>query len=148
MNNKDQEEQQKSKAGSAAIGSLQMSNEDILKEIHYCASVPPPYGNDTSLKRSLAYFSSLLLNLSRQAEESTKRNIEIQEKLTDLTKKLYFLTVVLLLVALLQIFLPYIHPPQNIEQQIMKKADNQTELNQKHTNKTNNDKPQKPITHK
>ena len=68
--------QEKDRATDDTRKSLQMSSEDILEKIFYCANVPPPYEIETSEKRALAYFSSLLINLSRQAEESTKK-IEI-----------------------------------------------------------------------
>ena len=95
MNNK---EQQKAQATNDTQKSLQMSNEDILEKIFYCANVPPPYEIETSEKRALAYFSSLLINLSRQAEKSTKKIIR-------LTWALFGLTVALLVIALIQIII-------------------------------------------
>ena len=126
MNNKEQQKAQ-ARARNDTLKSLQMRNEDILEKIFYCANVPPPYEVETSEKRALAYFSSLLINLSRQAEESTEKIVNLTEKLTKLTKWLAILTIAILLIMLLQIFLPYIRPPQNIKENIQQKAQRSNE---------------------
>lgn len=72
--------------------SLQMSDEELLKEIFYCSSSPMTHNSTTTISRTIAYFTSLLVRLSRRAEESTKQNIEMQNKLTNLTRQLLYLT--------------------------------------------------------
>ncbi|RJO60294.1 hypothetical protein C4544_05385 [candidate division WS5 bacterium] len=99
MDDKDRKARLKKQAEDEAISSTQMSNEDIIKGIHYCSSVPPPYGDSTSLKKSIAYFSSLLFNLSRQAEESTNKTIKLTKQIYYLTWFIAILTAVLLFVG-------------------------------------------------
>lgn len=75
--------------------SLQKSNEDLLKEIFYCSTAFLEHGtNKTS--RTFAYFSSLLVNLSQQAEKSTK-------KIIYLTWAIIVLTIFLSVIATIQV---------------------------------------------
>jgi hypothetical protein len=76
--------------------SLKMSNEELLKKIFYSSTAFTELGPNKMTSRTVAYFSSLLVNLSRQAEKSTK-------KIVRLTWFLFGLTVALLIVAIVQI---------------------------------------------
>ncbi len=78
--------------------SLQKSPEDLLKEIFICATDHKFQGAVTSTNKTIAFFSSLLVILSRQAEKSTK-------KIVHLTWALFGLTAALLLVAIIQIII-------------------------------------------
>ncbi len=100
MNNK---EQQKAQAKNDASKSLGMENKDILEKIFHCANVPPPYEIETSEKRALAYFSSLLINLSQQAEESTNKIVKLTKTLTYLTWVIAIFTAISLFIIILQL---------------------------------------------
>jgi len=82
-----------------ADASLNMTPENILREIFYFSSRPPSEGTETALSRSLAYFSSLLIVLSRQADESTKKIVKLTATLTCLTWVIAILTAILLFVT-------------------------------------------------
>ena len=103
MSDREDDKIQKREAEDEASKAIQMSYEDIIKEIHYCATVPPPYGDSTSLKKSLAYFSSLLYKLAKQAEESTNKTVNLTNKIHNLTWFIAILTAVLLFVGILQL---------------------------------------------
>jgi hypothetical protein len=64
----------------AAIDSLQMSDEDLLKEIFSLTKHVNVYPL-SNISRALAYFSSLLTKLSRQAEESTNKTIKLTKQI-------------------------------------------------------------------
>jgi hypothetical protein len=116
----EQDRRDREREAKRAEESLQKSDEDLLKEIFYCSSAPMSHNSTTTISRTFAHFSALLVRLSRKTEESTKQNIEIQKKLTCLTNRLFWLTIILLFIALLQILLPYINPPvqENKQRQI------------------------------
>jgi hypothetical protein len=100
MTDKEQKENQyRDRALADAQEAVEKSDEDILKEIFYYSSIPPSHGPQTSLNRSLAYFSSLLLKLSKQAEESTKETTNLNKRLLYLTRVIVILTAILLLVT-------------------------------------------------
>ena len=82
------DEQRREKASEEAIKSLAMTNENILNEIFYHSD---PYYSKSQHKTT-AYFSSLLIKLSKQTEESTQKLIELAQKTESYTKKLIFLT--------------------------------------------------------
>ena len=86
----------KENQASDAKNSLQMSSEDLLDKIFYSSTVNIEPSKITS--QTIAYFSSLLIILSRQAEKSTK-------KIVRLTWFLFGLTVALLIVAIIQIII-------------------------------------------
>lgn len=79
-----------------AKDSLQRHEDDLLKDIFHQYNIAFSSNNPSQIHRTLAYFSALLIKLSRQAEESTKKMIR-------LTWALFGLTVALLVVAIVQI---------------------------------------------
>ena len=114
-----------------ATESLEKDNTEILKEI-YCIANDGMMHDPHKTSRSIARFSSLLINLARQAEESTKENIKMQKTITDLTKKLYFLTIALFFIALFQIILPFFQHPAEVKH-LTKQEENNKQI-QKVTN--------------
>lgn len=60
-----------------ALDSLKMSDEEILKEIFICSNDHLGHNQSTRISRSLAHFSALLISLSRQADESTKKIVNV-----------------------------------------------------------------------
>jgi hypothetical protein len=95
----DQDKEGRDQQARLAEDVLQQSNEDILKEIFYHSSIPPHHTSDIALTRTLAYFSALLYRLSLQAEESTKKTVDMTRKLLYLTWAIVILTAILLLVG-------------------------------------------------
>lgn len=77
--------------------SLHKSPEDLLKEIFTVATDHKFQGQVTSTNRTIAYFSSLLVILSRQAEESTKEITKLTRTLTRLTWVIAILTFFLVI---------------------------------------------------
>jgi hypothetical protein len=87
-----------------ATDSLQKSNEELLKEIFFCADDHLGHNSSTRISHTLAYFSSLLVNLSKKAEESTNENIKMQRTITRLTKVMLFVSIVLLFISAFQVY--------------------------------------------
>jgi hypothetical protein len=69
---------------------------------------------------------------AKDAEKTTTENINMQRTITDLTRKLYLLTIALFFIALLQVILPFFQHPPEINCQMQKK-ENYRQLN-KETN--------------
>lgn len=57
-------------------------------------------GKETGAARALVPFSEFLSKLAEDAEATTKANLDLQQKITGLTRWLLFLTIVLLLLAI------------------------------------------------
>ena len=87
-----------------AIDSLRKSNEELLKEIFFCANDNLGHNPSTMIGDTIAHFSSLLINLSKKAEESTNENIKMQRTITMLTKIMLFVSVVLLFISAVQVY--------------------------------------------
>lgn len=85
----------------STIDSLQMSEEDLLKSIFESSNRGINFNAPVSIARTLPYFSSLLIKLSRQAEDSTKRVVK-------LTKQLYYLTWILAILAAITLFIGFL----------------------------------------
>ena len=85
----------------SAIDSLQMSEESLLESIIESSNRGIDFNPTVSIARTLPYFSSLLIKLSRQAEDSTKRVVK-------LTKQLYYLTWVLAILAAITLFIGFL----------------------------------------
>lgn len=109
-----------------AKDSLEMSDEDLLRDLYHQYDVAFSKNDPAQINRTIAYFSTLLIKLSRQAEESTKENIKMQRTITDLTRKLYLLTIALFFIALLQVILPFFQHPPEIKYLIQKEENNKT----------------------
>jgi len=92
ISTEEQERRDREREAKAAMDSLQKSNEDLLKEIFFYSQDAFSHGP----KRTIAYFSSLLINLSKQAEKST-------QKIINLTYVLVVFTIALLFVGVMQI---------------------------------------------
>lgn len=95
-----------------ALDSLLKSDEDLLKEIFYVSSLPLDQNPVTAISRTTAYFSTLLIKLSRQSEESTKQTITLTEKTMDYTKQLYRLTVAIVILTVVLIFQGFFEFPK------------------------------------
>ena len=63
----------KIKYAKEALDSLEISEEDLLKKIFDSSNRGISFNATASIAHTLPYFSSLLIQLSRQAEKSTKR---------------------------------------------------------------------------
>lgn len=85
-----------------AMDSLQKSDEDLLKEIFYSSSSPLNHNPTTTISRTIAHFSSLLIKLSRKAEESTNKIVKLTKTLTYLTWVIAIFTAISLFVIILQ----------------------------------------------
>jgi hypothetical protein len=85
-----------------ADDALQKPDEELLKEIFFCADDHLGHNPSTRISHTLAYFSSLLINLSRKAEESTNKMEKYTKQLLYLTWVIAFLTVVLLILGVLE----------------------------------------------
>jgi hypothetical protein len=120
----DQHKANRERASKDVKKALQKSNEDLLKEIFFVSDDRLFHDNTTRTNRLLAHFSSLLVNLSRQAEKSTK-------KIIILTYVLVVFTIALLFVGIMQ-------------NRIMNKQETQFKIQRKQTQE-NNSKPQAEI---
>ena len=69
---------------------------------------------------------------AKDAEKTTNENINMQRTITELTRKLYLLTIALFFIALLQVVLAFFQHPPEIKCQIQKE-ENYKQL-QKETN--------------
>ena len=83
-----------------ALESLQKSGEDLLKEIFFHSQDALTQNPIMSTGRTIAYFSSLLVNLSRRTEESTKQTIKLTDETMKYTKRLHRLTVAIVLLTI------------------------------------------------
>lgn len=92
----DQHKANRERAAKDAQDSLQKKNEDLLKEIYFVSDDRLFHDNTTRTNRLLAHFSSLLVNLSKQAEKST-------QKIINLTYALIVFTIVLIFIGFVQI---------------------------------------------
>ncbi|HBO83782.1 MAG: hypothetical protein A2073_03080 [Deltaproteobacteria bacterium GWC2_42_11] len=110
-----------------AMDSLQKSDEDLLKEIFICSNDHLAHNQSTRISRSLAYFSSLLIKLSRQAEESTKRIVKLTKILTYLTWAIAILTTILVLVTFFEFPKKTIFSNQETNQTYQKTKQNQAD---------------------
>lgn len=88
----------KASALSKAKEALQQSDENLLRDIFHQRDIAFSKNDPSQINLTLAYFSTLLIKLSRQAEKSTK-------KIICLTYALFGLTFVLLVVAIIQIII-------------------------------------------
>jgi uncharacterized protein (DUF927 family) len=79
-----------------ATDSLERHEKDLLKDIFHQYNIAFSSNNPSQIHRTLAYFSALLIKLSRQAEKSTKRIIH-------LTYTMLFVSVVLLFITAWQL---------------------------------------------
>lgn len=129
-----------------ALASLQKNNEDLVKEIFYYSQDSLTHGPN----RTIAYFSSLLVNLAKQADESTQKTIKLTEETMKYTKRLHHLTVaivVLTIVLLLQWFFEF--PKIKIQFSQETKQGEQNENQNSLTNKPKrNSEPILPTFHK
>lgn len=96
ISTEEQERRDREREAKAAMDSLQKSNEALLKEIFFYSQDAFSHGP----KRTIAYFSSLLVNLARQADESTKKIVKLTKTLTCLTWIIAILTAILLLMEI------------------------------------------------
>jgi len=94
--------QHRERESNRANESLQKSPEDLLKEIFSCSTDHFSQGSPTSISKTIAYFSSLLIILSRQAEESTNKIVKLTNTLTYLTWAIAVFTAISLIVIILQ----------------------------------------------
>lgn len=100
---------------------LGKKNEDLVEEMFYLSTDrlfhPDP---QTRISKTIAYFSSLLVNLSRQAEESTNKTIKLTKQICYLTWFIAILTAVILLVSFFEFpkksIIPDLNPSQKTEQ--------------------------------
>ena len=76
----------------------------ILWTIHEAAENSEASREDIMIKRTIARFGNLLVNLSVQADKITRENLAVQRKLVCLNWTLILLTVGLLVVAAIQIW--------------------------------------------
>lgn len=119
MATKDDKEPSSRKAKEA----LQQHDEDLLRDIFHQYNIAYSKNDPIQINLTLAYFSALLIRISRQAEKSTRRII-------DLTKALLGLTVALLIVSIVQIVIFYqnvnttTHREQTQEYRQQQKAEN------------------------
>lgn len=91
------------KAQLQAIADLEASAEKILVDIHGEAYNRDQNGNP-NIAPTIAKFSTLLVFLSRQAEEESKRNLKMQKTIRNLTWVLVVLTVAMVVPPILSIF--------------------------------------------
>jgi len=94
----DQHKANRERAAKDVQESLQKKNEDLLREIFFVSDDRLFHDNTTRTNRLLAHFSSLLVNLSRQAEKST-------QKIINLTYALVVFTIALLFIGFVQIIM-------------------------------------------
>lgn len=95
-----------------AIDALKMSSADILKEIFICSNDHLGHNQSTRTSRSLAHFSALLIILSRQADESTKKIVSLTKTLAYLTWVIAVFTAILLFVTFFEVPKVSIFEPQ------------------------------------
>lgn len=86
-----------------AKDSLEMSDEDLLRDLYHQYDIAFSKNDPAQINRTIAYFSTLLIKLSRQAEESTKENIKMQRTITKLTWAMLVVSIVLFFVSIAQI---------------------------------------------
>ena len=80
-----------------AMDNLKMSNEEILQKIFRVSLNTLRTGDgSTRIGYTIANFSSLLVNLARQTEESTNKTIQLTKQIYYLTWFIAILTAVLL----------------------------------------------------
>ena len=75
---------------------LERHEKELLKDIFHQYNIAFSSNNPSQIHRTIAYFSALLIKLSRQAEKST-------QKLVYLTYALLAFTIALLFVGIIQI---------------------------------------------
>jgi hypothetical protein len=102
-------ELQESEETRNAMDSLQQSNEEILRTIFIVSGDKVRNDNTARISRTIAYFSSLLIKLSKQAEESARENNKMQKRITLLTWAILAISVALLVVGVVQITSPRYH---------------------------------------
>ena len=86
------------------IAKLSESPEKILKELHRVAfdqSLDARFHFSSPISR----FATLLVVLGKQADEMTKKNLVMQEKVVKLTWALFFLTLILMFIGAIQLYI-------------------------------------------
>ena len=96
-------EENREREAKTAIDSLQKSDEDLLKEIFLQSNYDFAPNKTDQISRTIAYFSALLIKLSRQSEKSTRKIVKLTRYLLYLTWVLAILTAVLLFVAFFEV---------------------------------------------
>jgi len=85
---------------------LQMKNSALLEKMIYVSSKPPEHDLQKNTSDEInVRFAALLINLVKQADESTQRIISLTKELKYLTLGIVFLTIVLLFIGAAQISL-------------------------------------------
>lgn len=86
-----------------AKDSLEMSDEELLRDLYHQYDIAFSKNDPAQINRTIAYFSTLLIKLSRQSEESTRENIKMQRTITKLTWAMLVVSIVLFFVSIAQI---------------------------------------------
>ena len=82
---------------------LAKSAEHLLSDIHDESLDRDRPGSET-VSRTMSRFAALLVVLSRQADEATRANIALQQKVVRLTWGLFWLTLALTFVGAVQLY--------------------------------------------
>jgi len=85
---------------------MQKSPEMIVEELFadfYNLKIPTVDGHKTGL--ILSHHAALLASIAKLQDETSRRNMEMQEGILLLTKWLFGVTIILLIVALVQVYI-------------------------------------------
>jgi hypothetical protein len=99
-------------------------NDDLVKEIKRISEMKNH--GETNLNLIAPVYAELLCLLSAEAEEQSRKNVELAQDTRNLTKGLFFFTKVLIALGAIQIivslftfFYPFVHVTEHPTKQIM-----------------------------
>lgn len=86
------------------VAAVTHDRRDILKSIHESVHDLRVF-DAQKISLTQARFATLLVSLSEQADKTTQQNLDMQRVVVSLTRRLFWLTIALGLIAVVQIFL-------------------------------------------